>query len=98
MERGNNRRRGAGRTKQDGADPWGLRGSGELADKRQAVFRQELQHVQRGAQTLGAILGGQQRGQYLLLRRAKGRRDGLLDRRDSAARRPAAQTASAVFQ
>ena len=44
--------------------------------------------VQRGAQALGTILGGQLGRKHFLLRRTEGRRDGLLDRRNPPAGGP----------
>src|SRR5882757_4097252 len=98
MERRNYARWDPFRPKQNRVDSGGLCRPRKLAEQRQSLFRQKLQHLQLVAKTLGTVLGRQCRRKHFLLWRLERRRDGLLDRRTAAARRLQAQTSSAIFR
>src|ERR1700733_3555762 len=65
---------------QDRIDSGRLRRAGKLAESGFAVYGEELQHLRRGAEKVGTVLGGQHWRQHFLSRRASaGWSDGLLE-------------------
>src|ERR1700676_3061405 len=67
MERGNKPGRDADGRQSNRTDPRRLRGAGKLDQCGEYwILGEELQHLQRGAQAMGTILGGQHRRQHIL--------------------------------